>query len=359
MMDIEILRERAYGDLEHAFEYFTDRNRGATHVALQKDEMALSVLSRYFPLLYQDYIDPMLYSAADCNVRRCLPRTRINVMLQRMLAHAREGKNAITAEPKDLEAAADRLRRSVSAAVSYLARHGVNHDELVPSAPLTFEVLVALFDRFQHAEVDKFALHWMVCVMGATDQDIDRKNLVKRAQRAINTGASYTEVRAELAALLPPGPLRDFSEVQLHLLPRKGGPRNWGKPGFLYTIASSTAVAGPVHDLAAPDTVFPQPGMHLRPLCENAPFGMLVCHAWMSDRTAEVINAHRGWTRGAYDELQPTNAVRRAHQLPLPPKDLPPEQISEWLIKERSPLITHTLNELFAHVATLRDSPMP
>ncbi|MER7475818.1 hypothetical protein, partial [Micromonospora sp. NPDC000018] len=50
-------------------------------------------------------------------------------------------------------------------------------------------------------------------------------------------------------------------------------------------------------------------------------------HAFMSDTTAEVIAAHHGWTRDAYDELAPDDALRAAHQLPIPPKGIKPDEV--------------------------------
>ncbi|GAB3946854.1 hypothetical protein GCM10027614_41080 [Micromonospora vulcania] len=80
----------------------------------------------------------------------------------------------------------------------------------------------------------------------------------------------------------------------------------------------------------------------------------------MSDATAEVIAAHHGWTRDAYDELAPDNAARAAHQLPIPPKGIKPDEVADWLAKERGPLLARTIDALLQDIGPLWDeNPLP
>ncbi|MEU8332228.1 hypothetical protein AB0J14_35470 [Micromonospora arborensis] len=349
ILDVEVLREWLHSDLEEAYKHFVNRNKKSTQIGLRPEELALSVLAHSFEPLLPDYIDPMIESASKHDLSATISLRRLNHMLQRMLPQTVSGRAAVSAQPAVVEDAADRLKTATDSALRYLAARGLIRDGLI-SSPSVLNVLVALFDRFQHAQVDDFAFRWIVHTVAGGLQ-FSRPSIVTTALVAIAQGGSYEDICSRLAALSPPGRPATFPEPRLHVPSRSW--QGWGPVGCLYAMASATGTAGTVRDLRDPDVAFPDRRMSLLPLCENAVRGLLIHHAFMSDATAEVIAAHHGWTRHAYDELSPDDAVRAAHQLPIPPKGIKPDEVADWLAKERGPLLARTIDTLLEDIGPL------
>ncbi|MFC6019973.1 DUF262 domain-containing protein [Plantactinospora solaniradicis] len=353
LLDVEVLREWLRTDLEDAYENFVRRNKRSTQIGLKPEELALSVLAHTYEPLLPTCVDPIIDKAAESGLAQTVTRRRVNNMLQRMLPHSQSNKSAVYVSGAAVATAAERLTRAHKLALAYLSEQGLTCDELI-SAPSLLEVLVALFDRFEHARLDTFAPRWMAHVL-AGSLLFGRPTTVAQALDIIQTRGSYANVCAGLAALTPAGPPAPFSEPRLHVVPVSK--RSWGPIGGLYAMVCASGVAGRVSDLAVPDLTFPDPRMRLRPLCENPMQGMIIYHAFMSDATAEVIGAHRGWTRDAYDELQPSDLVRSAHQLPVPPADMKPDEVADWLTEHRGPFLARGINDYLAHVGPLWEDP--
>ncbi|GAB3946857.1 hypothetical protein GCM10027614_41090 [Micromonospora vulcania] len=224
ILDVEVLREWLDGDLEEAYKHFINRNKKSTQIGLRPEELALSILAHSFEPLLPDYIDPMIEFAAKHDLSVTVTLHRLNHMLQRMLPQTGSGKAALSVEPAVVEDAADRLKRATDAALRYLAARGLDRDGLI-SSPAVLNVLVALFDRFQHSQVDDFAFRWIVHTIAGGLQ-FSRPSLVSSALVAVTQGGSYEDACSRLAALSPPGRPSPFPEPRIHVVSRSK--RGWG-----------------------------------------------------------------------------------------------------------------------------------
>ncbi|MDA3644325.1 DUF262 domain-containing protein [Saccharopolyspora indica] len=354
VLNAQLLLEWLPDDIDDPFLAFKRHNSRATQLSLKQEELELSLLASCFGPLLRNYIDPALDEAAAQHLGKAFTRRRLNNALQLMLPSDQRKLNAVRADAETVEDAAKRVRQVCPVVIRYLHEHGLVHDEVI-SAPGVVDILMALFDRVPHASADLFPMRWIAHI-AAGNLFFGRPSTARDTLNVVLNGGSYEQIQAGIAALVPPGRPAPYTEERLHPTPKQK--TSFGTNGTLFSMTSAHPV-GTMRDLAVDDLWHPSPRMRLRPLCEEHIAGLMSHYTFMTDTTFEIIASHGGWTYAAAEELKPDDDALAAHCLLLPPRQLQPKDVADWLQENRTPLLAQRIEAFLDDVGPLRDDPEP
>lgn len=350
--NFEIRVEWVYGTEEHAEECFLLRNEKSTQTALNSEQFRISILTCRFRPLQRDYINPLLRAASDRNMGKVVTLRAVNRVVQHLLPPELRGAHGMRAETTFVKNIAQQVTTGMTSALDYLERIGIVHEDLLPF-PSLIDVVTSLVIRYPQALADGFIATWLSHVMAG--EVFGGARTVRHELKVLAEGTSYEQVTIALSQFVPSGRPSPFTAERVKALANG----QFGSVGCLYALASAAKTAGLVADMHDAAITVPNPLLTLRPLVIDPVKGYLPHYGLMTERTANTIQRHRGWTRSAYEALLPSTQLLEAHQLPEPPAATDERDARDLLDEHRRHWIAATINAYLRTVEPLpgRDEP--
>ncbi|KAA5825501.1 DUF262 domain-containing protein [Saccharopolyspora hirsuta] len=345
--NFEIHVEWVRGTEEHAEQCFLRRNEKSQQMALKSEQFQISLLTCRFRPLQRDFIGPLLRQSAALNMGKLVNLRAVNRVIQHLLPPELRGGRGINAEPSHVEHLAHVVVDSITAALEYLERIGVVHQDLFPF-PSMLDVMAGLIARYPaEAMAEDFLGQWLTHMVAG--EVFGGARTIRQELKELENTSNYQQAKVALSKFAPLGRPSPFTPERVVAM--ENG--RFGSTGCLLALAAAAKTSGSVVDLADSGVTFPHRSMTLRQLVIDPIKGYAPHYAFMTDETANAIQRCRGWTRQAYELLRPPNHVLEAHQLPEPPPGLDERDARDFLDENRRPKLAAVIDAYLRTMAPL------
>ena len=337
------------GGVQDAAESYRMLNQRASTTVAHESEIETLYLDVVAPGVRREILDPLQRYAQQMGFGKVVTAPLINELVQRQLPAATRRRLAVKiTEPVSIQRAAQRASDACTGVIDYLHRRGLADESLV-FMPAAIGVLMHLAVYFPPALRDDFPRRWLVRTL-ASERYRARPHTATGDLTAMLKASTYREARTILAQRLLP------AQAPTPLVPQQLTGRGKGRFGVvasLYAMACARPSGLGLPDLSDPDVVFPNAPMALVPLWRGEPERSFGAFILASPATAEVLDRHRGWNRGSYEQLRCGDEALAAQCIPKSWPEQPGTPDTAQLVKAREQAVLMMINSYLHEVGTL------